>query len=129
MRTKHTPLVHSPLPSDLPETTALHIGNMSDSTDDEGLRKAFEPYQGSNAHHIEGQDYGFVDVPIDSAAGAIEAMNGRRIDGQPIAVDEAGTLDDEDLALGGSPVPELVEALRENVEGWRDDGGSSSHHR
>ena len=85
---------------------SLYVGNISYSATEAGLSNAFAPFGGTNVRIIEGRGFAFVDVPEDQMTAAIDAMNGKNLDGRDLTVNEAKP--------------------RENSGGGRrDDGGSS----
>ncbi len=68
---------------------SLYVGNLSYSSTESSLAAAFSPYGGTNVRIIEGRGFGFVDVPDDQLNAAIDAMNGKDIDGRSVNVNEA----------------------------------------
>jgi len=68
---------------------SLYVGNLSYSVSESSLRELFAEYEPTEVRLIPDKGFGFVDVPEDKAAGAIEAMNGREVDGRAITVSEA----------------------------------------
>ena len=72
----------------------LFVGNLSWSTTEAALLAAFEAFGATSATIPTGHDgrakgFGFVDVPDDQMGPAIEAMNGKEIDGRQVNVNEA----------------------------------------
>lgn len=72
----------------------LFIGSLSWNIGEEDLKSAFAPYgaeSGTIPHDDQGRSkgFGFVDVPDDQMQPAIEAMNGKELDGRAIVVNEA----------------------------------------
>jgi len=71
-------------------TKSLYVGNLPYGVTEDDLRELFAefgPVQG--ARIIEGKGFGFVDIPEESAADAIAAVNGREFQGRALRVDEA----------------------------------------
>lgn len=68
---------------------SLYVGNLSYSTSEGTLRTLFAEYEPSEIRLIGDKGFGFVDVPEDKAADAIQALNGRDVDGRTITVSEA----------------------------------------
>lgn len=75
----------------------LYVGNMSYSTTEERLRQLFEPYGEVASVSIitdretgKARGFGFVEMGSEEAAGAaITALNGRKVDGRELKVNEA----------------------------------------
>lgn len=75
----------------------IYVGNLSFSTDDAGLRAAFEAYgEVASAQVIidretgRSRGFGFVEMPSDEEArAAVEALNGQEVDGRTLNVQEA----------------------------------------
>ena len=78
-------------------TMNIYVGNISYQMNDDDLRNAFEPYgEVESARVIMDRDTGrskgfaFVEMPDrDEAMAAIEALNGKEIDGRSVTVNEA----------------------------------------
>ena len=69
---------------------SLYVGNLSYSTTEEELKSLFEPWGPvSEVRIIGGRGFGFVDVPEDKAAEAIEQTNGKEYQGRALTVNEA----------------------------------------
>ena len=69
---------------------SLYVGNMAYSTTEEELRQLFEPYGPIAEVRIIGdKGFGFVDIPEENMAAAIEALNGKEIGGRTLTVNEA----------------------------------------
>lgn len=68
---------------------SLYVGNLSYSSNESTLATAFAPYGGTNVRIIEGRGFGFVDVAEDQMDAAIQAMNGKDLDGRNLTVNEA----------------------------------------
>jgi RNA recognition motif-containing protein len=68
----------------------LYVGNISYSTTEEDLKSLFDPWGPvAEARIVQGRGFGFVDVPDDKAAEAIEQTNGKEYQGRTITVSEA----------------------------------------
>lgn len=75
----------------------LYVGNLSYSTNDEGLRAAFEQAGTVSSASVlmdkmtgRSRGFGFVEMPNDGEAEkAIEMLNGKDLDGRAIVVNEA----------------------------------------
>ncbi|MGD8562452.1 MAG: RNA-binding protein [Desulfarculaceae bacterium] len=74
----------------------LYVGNLSFDTTEEGLRGQFEQYGTVDSAKIvtdreTGRSRGFGFVEMDTAGGeaAIQALNGKNIDGRDLKVNEA----------------------------------------
>ena len=75
----------------------IFVGNLSYNTKDDGLREAFEAFgEVSSARVISdretGRSRGFAFVEMPNAAegqAAIQALDGRELDGRPVKVNEA----------------------------------------
>jgi RNA recognition motif-containing protein len=81
---------------------SLYVGNLSYSTTEEELRELFEPYGPvSDARIVQGRGFGFVDVPEENAAEAIEATNGKEFMTRTITVNEARPKPERTGAPGG----------------------------
>jgi RNA recognition motif-containing protein len=84
----------------------LFIGNLSFDVREDDLRAAFEPY-GATEVVVPTTDSGrpkgfaFVEVADDQAQAAIQAMNGKELQGREIAVDEARPRPTGDSGGGG----------------------------
>ena len=69
---------------------SLYVGNLSYSTTEEELKSFFEPYGPvEEVRIIQGRGFGFVDVPEEKAAAAIEETNGKEFMGRTLTVNEA----------------------------------------
>jgi RNA recognition motif-containing protein len=71
-------------------TKSLYVGNLPYEVTEEDLRELFAefgPVEGVRV--VEGKGFGFVDIPEESAAAAISAVNGRDFRGRVVRVDEA----------------------------------------
>jgi len=71
-------------------TKSLYVGNLSYSTTEEELKSIFEPWGPvSDARIVHGRGFGFVDVPEENAAEAIEQTSGKDHQGRVLTVSEA----------------------------------------
>ncbi|MBI2841879.1 MAG: RNA-binding protein [Armatimonadetes bacterium] len=69
---------------------SLYVGNMAYSTTEDEIRKLFEPYGPIAEVRIIGdKGFGFVEIPEENMASAIEATNGKEIGGRTLTVNEA----------------------------------------
>lgn len=75
----------------------IYVGNLSFKTTEDGLRELFEQYGPVDRVNIvmdrasgRSRGFGFVEMSDDSAAQqAIDALNGKDLDGRPLTVNEA----------------------------------------
>ena len=68
----------------------LYVGNLSYSTTDEELKSVFEPWGPvADVRIVQGRGFGFVELPEDKAAAAIEETNGKDYQGRSLNVNEA----------------------------------------
>ncbi|MEW5914102.1 MAG: RNA-binding protein [Thermodesulfobacteriota bacterium] len=74
----------------------IYVGNLAFNTTEEGLRSAFEQYGTVLSAKIitdretgRSRGFGFVEMEGDAADAAIQAMNGRDLDGRALKVNEA----------------------------------------
>lgn len=69
---------------------SLYVGNLSYSITEGDLRTLFEPYGPIvSVRIISGKGFGFVEIPEDNAAAAIEAINGKEVGERTLNVNEA----------------------------------------
>ena len=69
---------------------SLYVGNLSYSTTEEELKSLFDPWGPvAEARIVQGRGFGFVDVPEEKAAEAIESTNGKEYQGRTLTVNEA----------------------------------------
>lgn len=69
---------------------SLYVGNLAYSTSEEELKEFFEPYGPvSEARIVQGRGFGFVDIPEENVAQAIEETNGKEFQGRTLTVNEA----------------------------------------
>lgn len=75
----------------------IYVGNLSYSTDNDGLRAAFEQFGAVTSAEVvfdrntnRSRGFGFVEMPTDDEAkAAIEGLDSKDLDGRPIKVNEA----------------------------------------
>lgn len=71
-------------------TKSLYVGNISYSTTEEDLKSLFDPWGPvAEARIVQGRGFGFIDVPEEKAAEAVEQTNGKEYQGRTITVSEA----------------------------------------
>lgn len=71
-------------------TKSLYVGNLSYNTTQEDLKSIFEPWGPvTDARIVQGRGFGFVDLPAENAAEAIESTNGKEYQGRTVTVNEA----------------------------------------
>ena len=69
---------------------SLYVGNMSYNTTESDICALFEPFGPIAEVRIIGdKGFGFVEIPEDNMAAAIEATNGKEVGGRPLTVNEA----------------------------------------
>ena len=68
---------------------SLYVGNISYSSNESTLSTAFAEFGGTNVRIIEGRGFAFIDVSEDQMNAAIDAMNGKTVDGRALTVNEA----------------------------------------
>jgi cold-inducible RNA-binding protein len=79
------------------ERVKIYVGNLSYSTDNDGLRAAFEQFGAVNSAEViidrntsRSRGFGFVEMPNDDEAkAAIAGLDGKDRDGRPVKVNEA----------------------------------------
>lgn len=87
----------------------IYVGNLNFDTRDQGLRSAFEAFgEVTDATVLvdrmtnRSRGFGFVEMPDDSSAqAAIEALDGKELDGRPVKVNEARPREDRPRSGGG----------------------------
>lgn len=75
----------------------IYCGNLSYGLTEAGLREAFEEFGAVDSARLitdretgRAKGFGFVEMPNDSEAqAAIDALNGKELDGRPMTVNEA----------------------------------------
>jgi len=77
-------------------TRTLYVGNLPWGTTEEELSRAFQPYANVKSCRIimdretgRSRGFGFVEVADEDAQKAIDAMNGTKLGGRDIIVNEA----------------------------------------
>jgi cold-inducible RNA-binding protein len=70
-------------------TKSLYVGNLTYSVNEQALRDLFAEFEPSEVRMIADKGFAFVDVPEEKAADAIEALNGREVEGRALTVNEA----------------------------------------
>lgn len=69
---------------------SLYVGNLPYNTEEGAIRSMFESYGPIAEIRIIGdKGFGFVEVPEENAAAAIEALNGKDYGGRNLTVNEA----------------------------------------
>jgi RNA recognition motif-containing protein len=69
---------------------SLYVGNMAYSTTENDLRTLFEPFGPiADVRIIGDKGFGFVEIPEENMAAAIEATNGKDFGGRTLTVNEA----------------------------------------
>jgi len=69
---------------------SLYVGNLSYNTTESDVRALFEPHGPIAEIRIIGdKGFGFVEIPEENAAAAIEATNGKELGGRTLTVNEA----------------------------------------
>jgi RNA recognition motif-containing protein len=69
---------------------SLYVGNMSYNTTESEIRDLFEPFGPIVEVRIIGdKGFGFVEIPEENMAAAIEATNGKEVGGRTLTVNEA----------------------------------------
>jgi RNA recognition motif-containing protein len=74
----------------------LYVGNLSFDTSEEGLRGQFEQYGTVESAKIitdretgRSRGFGFVEMDTEGGEAAIQALNGKSVDGRDLKVNEA----------------------------------------
>lgn len=69
---------------------SLYVGNLPYRATEEEVRELFEPFGPIAEIRIIGdKGFGFVDIPEENVAAAIDATNGAELAGRPLRVNEA----------------------------------------
>ena len=69
---------------------SLYVGNMSYNTTEGDIRTLFEPFGPIAEVRIIGdKGFGFVEIPEENMAAAIEATSGKELGGRTLTVNEA----------------------------------------
>ena len=89
----------------------IHVGSLANDVTETNLRQAFEAFgQVASARVMKGKisgesrGFGFVEMPVQTEArAAIQGMNGRKLKGQSLSVNEVRqrTADSDSGAKGG----------------------------
>lgn len=82
----------------------LFVGNLPYSSTEEDLLQAFADFQPQTSRVIPNRGFGFVEVPEDQMEAAVAALDGTKIGGRPIKVNEALPREDkprEQRSYGG----------------------------
>lgn len=81
---------------------SLYVGNMSYNTTESEIRALFEPYGPiADVRIIGDKGFGFVEIPEEQMAAAIEATNGKEVGGRTLTVNEARPKTDRPRSGGG----------------------------
>ncbi len=81
---------------------SLYVGNMSYNTTESEIRTLFEPFGPIAEVRIIGdKGFGFVEIPAEQMAAAIEATNGKELGGRTLTVNEARPKTDRPRSGGG----------------------------
>lgn len=81
---------------------SLYVGNMPYSATESDIRDLFEPFGPiADVRIIGDKGFGFVEIPEENVAAAIEATNGRDLSGRPLTVNEARPKTDRGGGGGG----------------------------
>jgi RNA recognition motif-containing protein len=72
----------------------IYVGNLSRNTTESTLRSLFEPYGSITSvkiiiDRVTGEPRGFAFVDMENAQEAIDALNGKEVDGQCLRINEA----------------------------------------
>ncbi len=87
----------------------IYVGNLAYSTTDEGLRSLFAQYGTVTSARVctdrmtgRSKGFGFVEMPNrEEAQAAVDAINGREVDGRPLRVNESQPKPREPRSFGG----------------------------
>ena len=83
-------------------TKSLYVGNLSYNTTEEELKSLFEPWGPvGEVRIIQGRGFGFVDLPEEKAAEAIEQTNSKEYQGRTLTVNEARPRSESGSGGGG----------------------------
>jgi RNA recognition motif-containing protein len=88
----------------------LYVGNLTYDVTDSGLEQMFQPYGTVQSAQVimdrdtgRSKGFGFVEMGNDNEAqAAIQAMNGKQVDGRQLTVNEAKPREDRGGGRGGS---------------------------
>lgn len=89
----------------------IYVGNLAYATTDEGLNSLFAAYGTVTSAHVcvdrmtgRSKGFGFVEMPNQAEAqAAIDAINGREVDGRPLRVNESHPKPREERRGFGGP--------------------------
>ena len=90
----------------------IYVGNLAYSTTDEGLRALFAAYGTVSSARVctdrmtgRSRGFGFVEMPNQQEAqAAVDAINGKEVDGRPLRVNESQPKPREERrGFGGGP--------------------------
>ncbi len=89
----------------------IFVGNLSYNTDEEQLRQLFEQYGTVDSARVimdrethRSRGFGFVEMPDNGQAqAAIQALEGRDLEGRPLRVNEARPREDRDRGRDRRP--------------------------
>ena len=71
-------------------TKSLYVGNLPYGATEDDLRGYFEAWGPvTEVRIVQGRGFGFVDIPEENAAAAIEETNGKEFQGRTLTVNEA----------------------------------------
>ena len=87
----------------------IYVGNLAYSTNDESLKEAFSPYGEVTSARVvtdrmtgRSKGFGFVEMPDRTQAqAAIDALNGKEVDGRALRVNESQPKPREERRGGG----------------------------
>jgi len=81
---------------------SLYVGNMSYNTTETEIRELFEPFGPiADVRIIGDKGFGFVEIPEENMAAAIEAANGKEVGGRTLTVNEARPRTERPRSSGG----------------------------
>ncbi|MEN6355516.1 MAG: RNA-binding protein [Armatimonadota bacterium] len=81
---------------------SLYVGNMPYSASEDDIRELFEPFGPIGEIRVIGdKGFGFVDIPEENVAAAIEAVNGKELGGRTLTVNEARPRTERSGGRGG----------------------------
>lgn len=77
-------------------TKSIYVGNLPWSATEDEIRALFSPYGAVNSVHLvtdretgRARGFGFVEMPSDDAAAAIQALEGANLGGRSLRINEA----------------------------------------
>ena len=81
---------------------SLYVGNMSYNTSESDIRALFEPHGPiADVRIIGDKGFGFVEIPEENMAAAIQAVNGKEVGGRTLTVNEARPRTERGGSRGG----------------------------